>query len=175
MKIFLLSGQSILNKDWIEEVEKEFNKEFPNTTIIYYDHWDSDVKNINLERETSKFIDMVHECEEEYLVFAKSMGSVVFYNSIEKLTRKPNGVLMVGVPYQLAIEMGLDMNNLKEKTDFKVNIYQKESDPFGKLEGIRKIEGGTVKVKEYICTGEDNDNHHYTNTKYLLKLMKELL
>lgn len=174
MKIFLLSGQSILNKSWIEDVEKEFNKEFPNTSIIYYDHWDSDIKNINLEEETSKFISMVKECEDEYLVFAKSIGSIVFYNSVKKLVNKPKGVLVVGVPYDLALSMGFDMKNLSKEVDFHINIYQKELDPFGKLEEIQKIEGGTVKVKEYVCVGESNDNHHYANTKYLLKLMKGL-
>jgi hypothetical protein len=175
MKIFLLSGQSILNKEWIEEVEVEFKKEFQDTSVLYYDHWSSGSKNIDLEKESSKLIEMINEYEREYLVFAKSIGTIVFYNIFEKLKMKPNGVLMVGVPYDLAFKMGFDMSKLNEKVDFNINIYQKNQDPFGNLKKVKDMEGGKVSVNEYICTDEDNDNHHYANTKYLSELMSDLL
>lgn len=174
MKIILLAGQSILNKEWIEEVEGEFNKEFPNTSVIYYDHWDSGSKDVNIEIETSKLLNMVDECDGEYMVFAKSIGTVVFYNSLKNLTKMPKGVLMVGIPYDSALGMGFDMEKLRDMVDFSINIYQKELDPFGKLEDIRRLEGGKVKVNEYVCTDEGNDNHHYANTKYLLELIRGL-
>lgn len=175
MKIFLLSGQSILNKEWIEEVEGEFQKEFQDTTVLYYDHWSSGSKNIDLEKESSKLIEMINGSKGEYIVFAKSIGTIVFYNIVEKLVKKPNGVLMVGVPYDLASEIGFDMSKLKEKVDFNINIYQKKLDPFGNLEKVKDIEGGKIKVNEYICTNEEDDNHHYANTNYLLELVRNLL
>lgn len=175
MKIFLLAGQSILNKEWIEEVEKEFNKKFDDTSIIYYDHWSSSSKNIDLEKESSKLIEMINEYDGEYLVFAKSIGTIVFCNVIEKLKRNPNGVLMVGVPYDLASKMGFDMSKLKEKVDYIICVYQKQHDPFGEFEDVKRMEEGMIKVNEYICTNEENDNHHYSNTSYLLKLVENLL
>jgi len=175
MKIFLLSGQSILNEEWIEEVEGEFRKEFQDTTVLYYDHWSSGSKNIDLKKESSKLIEMINGCKGEYLVFAKSIGTIVFYNIVEKLVRKPNAVLIVGVPYDLASKMGFDMKKLKGQVDFKINVYQKKLDPFGNLEKVKDMEGGMIRVNEYICTNEDDDNHHYANPNYLLELMKDLL
>lgn len=174
IKIFLLAGQSIKNKEWIEKVEGEFRKEFQDTTVLYYDHWDSNSNNIDIEKESSKLVKMINEYKGEYLIFAKSIGTIVFYNIVEKLKRKPKGVLMVGVPYDLASEMGFDMGKLKDNVEFDINIYQKKFDPFGNLEKIKSVEGGKVKVYEYVCTDEDDDNHHYSNSSYLLKLIKTL-
>lgn len=175
MKIFLLAGQSLSNKEWIEEVEQEFKKEFQDTKIIYYDHWKNESKNIDSEKEVGKFVKLVNEYTGDYLVFAKSIGTIIFSKGMEKLTNKPKGVLMVGIPYNLALDMGVDMDKLKEKIDFNLNIYQKELDPLGNLKDIENVGGGKVKVSKYVCEGEENNNHHYSNTSYLLGLIKELL
>ena len=174
MKIFLLAGQSIENKKWIEEVEREFKKEFPKTEILHYEHWNTGKKETNIEKETETFLNSVNTFNEEYCVFAKSIGTVIFLNSIDRLKKKPKGVLMVGLAYHLAEMKGYDFKLLKEKADFKINIFQKELDPAGFLKEIKKLSGNMVEVKEYECVNEEKDNHHYVNTKYLLELMKEV-
>ena len=40
MRVILLPGQHISNKEWIENVEKKFQEKFTNTKISYYDHWE---------------------------------------------------------------------------------------------------------------------------------------
>jgi hypothetical protein len=175
MKIFLLAGQSFSNKEWIEDVEKEFKKEFPNTEVIYYEHWKTGEEYIDMDKEVSKFLKAVDSCNEQYIIFAKSIGTIVLLNSIEKLKNKPKEVVMVGVSYLLALKMGYSFKNLKKKADFKINIYQKKYDPAGSLEKVEDISGDLVKVNEYECKGEENDNHHYGNMEYLLELVKDLI
>ncbi len=175
MKIFLLSGKSIWNKEWIEEVNKEFEKEFLNTEIIYYTHWNLDRKEIDLNLETKKLVEKINYSDEEYLVFAKSIGTIVFFNAIDKIRRKPLGVLMIGVPRELGLSMGVDFKDLRDKVDYRIDIYQKELDPFANLNTLIDVSGDSVCVYKYECIGEENDNHHYSNMKYLLELIKRLL
>ncbi len=174
MRIFLLAGQSIENREWIEGVEKEFKKEFQDTEILYYEHWNTGEKEIDVKKEVERFLNSVNNFEGQYLVFAKSFGTIIFLNSLDKLKNKPKGVLMVGLCFRLALMKNYDFEILKEKADFKIKIFQKELDPAGFLKEIKKLSGGMVKVEEYKCFNEEKDNHYYANTEYLLKLMKEL-
>ena len=175
MKVFLLPGQSIGNKEWIEDVEKEFQKEFPNTEIIYYEHWSLEEKETNIDLETERFVKLVSECNEEYFVFAKSIGTLIFLNSFKTLKKKPKGVLMVGFCYYLMKRLGYDVSKLMKDVDFRIDIYQKEFDTAGKFEEIKEFSNKYIYVKKYECVGEENDDHHYANLGYLLELIKGLV
>jgi predicted alpha/beta hydrolase family esterase len=173
MKIFLLPGQSIKNREWIEEVEKEFKKEFSNTEIIYYTHWNTGKENTDVDVEVGRFVDSVNGYDGEYIVFAKSIGCLIFLKSIEMLKRKPKGVLMVGMAYKMGMMMGYDFKKLGEDIDFNINIYQKKLDPAGSVEEVREISTKYINVQEYEVNDEPNDNHHYANLQYILDLIKK--
>jgi hypothetical protein len=172
MKIFLLAGQSFSNKEWIEEVEKEFKKDFSSIEVMYYEHWYLGKKEIDFEGELKKFVDLVSSCDEDYVVFAKSVGTLLFFKSLEKNIKRPKGVLMVGLAYLYGKENGINLVELSKLANFKINIYQKEFDPAGKFKDIKILENGNIKVKKYECVGEKNDNHYYGNFEYLGSLMK---
>ncbi len=171
MRIILLSGQNISNKEWIENVEKKFQEKFFNTKISYYTHWEKDEKEADIELETKKFLDIVNSSDEEYILFAKSIGSIIFLNSLKDLEKKPKGVLIVGMAYNLGKKLNYDFTDLEKYTSYPVNIYQKEFDPKGYYEDIMNINGGNISVNQYECVGEDNDNHSYENYDYLLRLL----
>jgi hypothetical protein len=175
MKIFLLPGQSIRNKEWIEDVDKEFKKVFPNTEIIYYEHWSLGKKEANIDLETERFVELVNNCNEDYIVFAKSLGTLIFLNSVKLLKKKPKGVLMVGFAYYFANRLDLDVEGLIGGADFRIDIYQKEFDTAGKYEELKGFSNEYVSISKYKCTGEGNDDHHYANLEYMLELLRDLL
>ncbi len=175
MKIFLLPGQNIKNKDWIEEVEKEFKKDFSNTEVIYYSNWKSNEKNTNVELETEKLIKKINNCKTEYTIFAKSIGSLIFFNSIPKLKKHPKKVLIVGFAYTLGLEMNFNFKKLSKDLNFAIHIYQKEFDPAGNLENIKDIESEVIKINMYNSVSEPNNNHSYENINYISKLLKKTL
>lgn len=175
MKIFLLPGQSIQNKEWIEEVEVEFKKEFPNTEVIYYEHWSLGEKQANIDLEVERLVEKINNCDGEYIVFAKSIGTLIFLNSVKHLKKKPKGILMVGFSYYLAKRLGYDVKELINSVDFRIDMYQKEFDTAGKYEEIKQFSNEYVSVNKYECVGEVNNDHHYANTGYLLELVRGLV
>lgn len=175
MKIFLLPGQSIKNKEWIEKVEDRVKEMFSNSKIQYYKHWALGEKQTDIPFETEKFVKLVNEYEEDYVVFAKSIGSLIFLNSLKSLKRKPKAVLILGFPYYLVSRLGFDLKKLVENVDFRMNIYQKEFDTAGTYEEIKTLSNEYVFVNMYECIDEPNDNHHYANYKYISKLLESLV
>jgi len=175
MRIILLSGQNISNKEWIEDVEKKFQEKFTNTRISYYDHWEKGKEKADIELETKKFLDIVNSSDEEYILFAKSIGSIIFLNSLKDLKKKPKGVLIVGTAYNLGKKLNYDFADLAKYTSYPVNIYQKEFDPAGFYTEVMNISGDNVVVNKYECVREENNNHRYENYDYLLELLSRLI
>lgn len=175
MRIILLSGQNISNKEWIENVEKKFQEKFTNTKISYYDHWEKRKEKADIELETKKFLDIVNSSDEEYILFAKSIGSIIFFNSLKDLVKKPKGVLIVGMAYNLGKKLNYDFTDLEKYTSYPVNVYQKEFDPAGSYTEVMNISGDNVVVNKYECIGEENNNHRYENYDYLLELLSRLI
>lgn len=175
MKVFLLPGQSISNKEWIEGVEKKFKEISSDTEVLYYEHWSLGEKDTNISLETEKLVKLVNSYTDDYIVFTKSIGSLVFLNSFKDLKRKPKVVLMLGFPYYLAKELDFDLKSLFNKIDFKVNIYQKEYDTAGKYEEVKPFSNEYVTVEKYVSAGEPNDNHSYVNLENISKLLKSLI
>ncbi len=175
MKIFLLPGQSIRNKEWIEEVESSVKGIFSDTKIQYYKHWTLGEKQTDIPFETEKFVKLINECKEDYIVFAKSIGSLILLNSLKSLKRKPKAVLILGFPYYLVSRLGYDLQGLTEKVNFKIGIYQKEFDTAGTYEEVKTLSNEYVFVNVYECIDEPNDNHRYTNLEYISELLEALI
>ncbi len=175
MKIFLLPGQSISNKEWIEGVEKKSKEIFSETEVLYYEHWSLGGKDTNIALETEKLVKLVNSYTDDYIVFTKSIGSLVFLNSFKFLKRKPKAVLMLGFPYYLAKNLNFDLKSLLNKIDFRVNIYQKENDTAGKYEEVKQFSNEFVTIEKYVSAGEPNDNHSYGNLEYISELFKSLI
>ena len=175
MRIILLAGQHISNKDWIEKVEKKFQEKYPNTKISYYAHWEKGEQNTDVELETKKFLDIVNSSDEEYILFAKSIGSIIFFNSLKDLVKKPKGVLIVGLAYNFAKESNYDFTEFKKYISYPVNVYQKELDPAGFYNDVMNINGEGITVNQYECVNEENNNHSYENYDYILRLLDDLV
>ena len=60
MHIIYLAGNSLNNKTWIEQVKSKFNT-FSTGDILSYDHWQTEDKWINLQKESKKLIEMVKD------------------------------------------------------------------------------------------------------------------
>lgn len=175
MRIILLPGQSISNKEWIENVGKKFQEKFTNTKISYYDHWEKGKEKADIELETKKFLDIVNSSDEEYILFAKSIGSIIFLSSLKDLKKKPKGVLIVGTAYNLGKKLNCDFADLQKYASCPVHVYQKEFDPAGFYDEVRNVNGGNVTVNKYECIGEEDNNHRYENYDYLLELLNGLV
>lgn len=96
MHIIYLPGNSVSNKDWIEKVKTEFDH-FSDGEILYYDHWQTGQKWLNLATESQKLAQLV-KGHADYFVFAKSAGTGLALKNI--LTKKffPKKAIFCGFP-----------------------------------------------------------------------------
>lgn len=171
MKIILLSGQSLQNRSWIEDVRTKFKEKYQNVEVMYYDHWKRGEGTADVELETKNFLQLTNGFADEYMLFAKSIGTVIFLNSLPKLQNHPKKVIMVGVPYEVATQKGYKFETLKDLVKCDVNIYQKLQDPMGSYDIVNTIEGRKVRVYEYECINEEENTHHYANMDTLIRLI----
>ena len=96
MHIIYLPGNSAGNKAWIEKVKVEFDP-FSTGEILYYDHWTSGQKWLNLTAESAKLAAMV-EGQKEYYVFAKSAGTGLALKNILEKKFNPLKAIFCGFP-----------------------------------------------------------------------------
>ncbi|MBI2357035.1 hypothetical protein HYV12_03240 [Candidatus Dojkabacteria bacterium] len=175
MKVILLSGQSLNNRSWIEEVGVSLKSHGLTPDVIHYSHWDIGGNSADVEKETEKLVELVGGINGDYCIFAKSIGSVITFNSVSKLSNLPKFAVMVGVPLNTAKESGYNLNELSLKVNFPVWIYQKRSDPYCSFTDLKAIEGGVIVVKEYECVNEPNNDHHYANMDTIKNIVTNAL
>lgn len=172
MKLILLSGQSISNKEWIESVSNKLQSKYPNTHIQQYSHWNTKEKYADIEKETKELINNIKNTKEEYCIFAKSIGTIIALNTLKEIKHKPKFCIFLGIPLNLSKELGYDIKKLSFNTSFPIKIFQKENDSFGKYEDLKYLERENVKIFKYENTKEENNNHNYSNLEYILEIFK---
>lgn len=168
MKIIYLPGNSIDNKKWIRKVKEEFGEE---GKILYYDHWQSGEKWIDLERESEKLKEMVRD-EKDYIVFAKSIGTILCLKGIEENYLKPKRVVFCGFPYSAGIREGLDMEKCLRSLEIPVLFIQNEFDPVGGFSEVEKILKKNSPKNYQLIKIANNSSHDYENYEEMKKLIE---
>ncbi len=127
----MLPGNSISNKVWIEEVRNQVGDVFDEMRILYYDHWQNAGEMIDFEAERKKLAELVAGWN-EYLIFAKSVGTQLVLAGTRDGILKPKGALFCGFPRSFADQIGYTtVDDDWNKVDYPVILLQNESDPVG--------------------------------------------
>ncbi len=170
MHIIYLAGNSLSNKDWIEKVKSEFDH-FSTGEIPYYDHWTSENKFINFEAESQKLTKLVKN-QNNYCVFAKSVGTILALKTIYEKTFNPQKAIFCGHPYLLAKKAKLPISDYLKSLSIPVAFVQNEFDPLYRHKQLK----GTLKkyspANYSLIKNTNIDTHSYDNYKKLVSLAK---
>jgi len=160
-KIFYLGGRSKKNMNWIENVAKTFSIFFPKFEIIYYDSWIDESKNIDLDVETNKLSKFL-EKENQFIIFAKSLGTIISLKALENINQKPIFCIFLGVPLNLLNEMNINSKYYFKNIDFKTVVVQDSEDPFASYEEmsnfLKEINNQNIRLLK-----ENGEGHEYLN------------
>ncbi len=166
MKLLLLPGNSKYNKSWIEEVHGAVQHLFHDAKILYYSHWEHEEEiDIDLDHEITKLKAMV-EVEEEFVVFAKSAGSLATLKAIHTKVFKPKKVIIVGFPLLWARERNYEVEPWLETVDIDLTFIHKTNDPIFSFAELQQF------LKQFPNLNHElielpGDDHHYEDIEGL--------
>ncbi len=162
MHIIYLPGNSVGNKAWIEKVKAEFDK-FSTGEILYYDHWQTGQKWLNLTAESAKLAKMV-DGQKEYFVFAKSAGTGLALKNIFEKKFSPKKAIFCGFPTVRYLAYPLP----------PTIFVQNEFDPVCSFEKLEKALLTTPPVAPYqLIKNAGLHSHDYDDFDQLAMLAKE--
>lgn len=173
MDAIFISGESINNKAWIEAVEKTLHSFFGQTKILYYDHWQSGKEAIDLDIESAK-LPANADGLDPYIVFAKSIGSVLTLRGITEQTLTPQKCFFVGPAFLVGENYIPEFKGWIQ--DFKIPsiILCKTNDPVAPAEQIRELLQ-RYNVQNYEFVEIPGDNHKYEDLENIKKIVDRFI
>jgi hypothetical protein len=166
MHLVLLPGNSKYNKEWIDEVRDYLGDLFVSTHVLYYDHWfvEEDIE-IDLEVEQKKLLAIVENLD-EYVIFAKSAGSLVTIKSIHEKLIEPKFCIFTGHPVNWARYRNYPVEQWIKDYAIPTLFIQKTTDPvfsFKELGEYLQLHN----VQNLKLVEQEGDDHHYSDLALL--------
>jgi hypothetical protein len=172
-ELILLPGNGKYNEEWIEKVESHLNDLFSSTHIQRYRHWDKNRGNIDLEYELSVLNRHVG-LPGDLFVFAKSMGSVLTMEAINREIFRPKGAVFCGLPVLWAREHGISIDEIAQDYSLPTTFVQNSDDPYCDVERLFKF-FKVRNMKNHCILETSGDSHDYEDFGVLKKAVRERL
>jgi hypothetical protein len=176
MNIVLLGGNAVINKEWVEEIAKNVVDLFEKAIVQDFYHWQSGEEDIDPDREV-KQLESITKDWKEYIVLAKSAGTLVTLKALYEKRISPRSLIFFGFPYAWSKEKGWDTDKYLEDLKIPVFFIQKSEDWAMRYDDLEPLVKEKVKSKyrllKYHRDGEPDDIHHYADIKYIRSLLKE--
>lgn len=169
MNALLLGGNSQHNQEWIHKVGTILSPEFHKLLIHDYSHWDGQGGFIDFDLELLR-LSAIIEGAVPYIVFAKSVGSILTLKAISKGILKPVGCIFAGLPIKLAEEDKIPLPDLLRDNPVKTLFIQNTNDPlasFSKLVKYLRTAGAT----NYQALELEGNAHSYDDFERLKSLV----
>jgi hypothetical protein len=171
-KIVLLPGNSKSNKSWIKSVQKAIRNDYKKVYTQFYKHWELNEKLINLEREMKILCEEIQGWD-QYLIFAKSAGTLLALQAIEEYEIRPSGCLFAGFPYSFGQRLGVNVKKLLKDIQVPLKIVQQKEDPAIHADDLQEILGRINNSFIELITIK-GESHYYGDLDLLKKHILEL-
>jgi len=169
MKILLLGGNSVENKNWLYEL-KENLKNIGEITVHEYSHWnENNKKSVDIDEEISRLQKFGGDLSDT-LVLAKSAGVVLTLKGVNKKRLSPKACVFLGTPVSWAKENNYDIETLLEGHQTPTLYIQNKNDPAISADNLKKIlDKNKSKNKKFEMIS--GDTHYYGDYKKLHELI----
>ncbi|MBI4099850.1 hypothetical protein HY440_02480 [Candidatus Microgenomates bacterium] len=165
MNLLLLSGESLSNKAWIEMVDQTLKPLFTNTRVLSYDHWETGEERINFEKEYAKLTSSVADLG-EYVIFAKSIGSVLVAKGIAEKKLAPVKCVFVGAAWLVGERDFPGFMTWIGGFSIPTLFITKTADPVAPADKLRDLLTRS-HVQNYEFVEIPGDNHKYEDLEGL--------
>lgn len=170
MDLVLLAGNSLNNKSWIEEVSEQVKDLFQNVRIQYYKHWETGDKLIDFDKESEE-LPKTTQGLNDYIVFAKSAGTILTLKGIEEGLLTPKACVFCGFPLGFAQSSNSPVGSWIPKIKIPLVFIQNTKDPVlgyqGLVDYLESLNLSNCKTIE--TPGETHDYEDYVLIRNTLK------
>jgi hypothetical protein len=169
MNILLLGGNSQRNQQWVHSVADFIRSDFGAVVVHDYSHWGGKGDFVDFKLELAR---IAHEVENlgDFIVFAKSVGSVLTLMLIADGAIRPKACTFAGLPVKLAEEENIDLPDLLANNHVSTTFLQNSNDPLASFDHLKDYLAAS-KLKDYKVVEQPGDDHSYDN----LGLIRSLL
>jgi hypothetical protein len=165
-----LSGESLYNKEWMEQIQKSLHPLFDKTVLYNYRHWEQGGP-IDLGFELPQVIEQIKQLDlEPYTIFAKSAGTVLSMQGIARGALDPAYCIFVGVPLPLAKRSDDAILNWSHNYHKPTLFIQNDHDP---LTSAQELADYLKKcaIKNYRLETLPGDSHNYPDMNKIRQLV----
>ncbi|MEI6237390.1 MAG: hypothetical protein WCP03_02210, partial [Candidatus Saccharibacteria bacterium] len=136
MNLLLFGGNSIRNKDWINQCAKEFQPLFKICKVHHYEHWQKQEDSIDIPKELHNIALEVINFN-NYAVFAKSIGMILAARAIYEGIIKPQKCIFLGLPIGVINKDKNAISDYFKSIKKPILFIQNNNDPVGSDEQVR--------------------------------------
>ena len=155
MNILILGGNSARHHQWIRELGTFLAKEGNSVVLHDYRHWATGEKSADVEYEAQQ-LKGVMSGTADYLVIAKSVGTVIATLAVAKGSIQPVGCIFLGVPYEgiagATREFDPSLSSLPQTI-----VLQNEHDPLGSAELVKNRLAHAQNITVISIPGDTHD------------------
>ena len=169
MNLIVLAGNSIENQPWAEDVKKLFEPYFSSVSIQEYKHWKSDESLLNIDLEVESLKDLAIDCD-EYIVFAKSAGSLVTAKAIQMGKISPAKCIFVGIPFDWARTNNFAAEEWLTAITQPTLVIQHSEDPFASARQVSEFIG-EIQSDNFVLKEIPGDTHEYREYESIEKMV----
>lgn len=170
MNALIFGGMSPRHKEWVRQVAAALESQFEAVKFLDYKHWDAPEADMDLEYETAQAAKLA-EGLGDYVVVAKSIGSVLTALANARGTLSPKRCLFLGFPYNVATKLPqtAELEAALPRLPHTVFVHN-EHDPLGEAETVQSyMQAHAPDAYEFqIIPG--NATHDYVDFDQIVRL-----
>lgn len=173
MDIIILPGNT--DRVWIEEIEKNISHLFDNSYLIEYVHHRKGEALIDLKYELNSLHKLIQDNNiNNYVIFAKSAGTLLTMRGIYEEVLKPQKCIFLGVPINWAYNHKFDIDAWMDHYSIPTLFIQQTGDPYYSYKELQTYLH-KHSVENFFMHEVEGNNHHYSNIHEIKELVKNYL
>lgn len=165
MNLILLAGNSISNKEWIEEVESSLKPLFTTTKIHYYKHWSTGDELIDFDKELELLSEGTKDFN-QYVIFAKSVGTLLTLKGVKENKLQPIKCIFVGTAINWGRERNFTVDKWLGNYSIPTLFIEKTNDPACSFKDLVELLKDK-SVKNSALKEIPGSDHHYEDIELL--------
>lgn len=168
MNILFLGGNSPRHEAWIHEMADSLSEPFESVVVHDYKHWKTGEPWVDFEYEVGEVGRKMADLE-PYIVFAKSIGTMITLKAMHDGLLKPKACVFLGLPLNAITDMRLPAVDWLVATKVPLYFLHNDHDPYGSAEELRAIL--PANINQANITVLPGDTHDYNDIGVMAELL----